>query len=481
VLMTKPLRKAALFALVLASFTVSALAQPVNTPPPAVQLVINGHRFPADSYALLVHEIGAAEPLLAVNADATLNPASTMKLVTTLAALETLGPTYSWRTEVFALGEVANGTLHGDLLIRGGGDPFLVEEHLRSLLKTVQRRGIRAISGNLILDSSRFDASVSLGPSMDNQSNRAYNVLPHALLSNFQAVNFYFYPHANGRDIVIQADPPLPNLRIENRLTQATGACTGFQRGISFSENRSTQTVTFSGRFPARCGEYSLTRTVLDHEQYLAGLFTYLWRELGGEFNGRLGDAPSSPDAEGSPVAVWQSPPLLEIIQSINKYSNNVMTRHLLLTLGMEKNGSPATVSKGITAMHDWLDEIGIPRDSLAIENGAGLSREARLSANFLRDILLHGSRIPNMPEFIASLPLSGLDGTMRDRLSNERGTGRAHAKTGSLNGVAAIAGYVHAHSGRRFVVVAIVNHEGADTGTGQELGDALLNWALTQ
>lgn len=452
--------------------------------PPSVRVVSNGHNFPADAYTLLVQEVGNPTPLLAINTTQPMNPASTIKTLTTLAGLEVLGPDYTWKTEVHALGPISNGTLQGDLLIRGGADPFLVEEHVRSMLKVLRRRGVDRISGDLILDNSLFDASVNTGGAVDNQSGRAYNVLPEALLFNFQVVNFYFYPHDNGRDVIVRSDPALPNLTINNRLQLRDAPCTGFQRGISFSEDKSTSTVTFSGQHPDSCGEYSMTRAVLDAAQYNYGLFQVLWRELGGEFDGQLRESPLdaiTTDAAAPPLVVWQSPALADIIKSINKYSNNMMTRQLLLTLGLDRNGAPANAETGIDAVRAYLSDVGIDHSDLVMANGSGLSRDTRLTAELLGAVLQRGFRIPTMPEFVASLPLAGVDGTMQDRLSTGDGSGSIHVKTGSLNNVAGIAGYVHAQSGKHYVVVALVNHDQAHAGPGQELGDALLRWVWQQ
>ncbi|MDP2127943.1 MAG: D-alanyl-D-alanine carboxypeptidase/D-alanyl-D-alanine-endopeptidase [Pseudohongiella sp.] len=460
-------------------FSTTVMAQ--SAIPAAVQVVINGHRLPASSYTLYVKEVGASMPLLAVNETLPLNPASTIKTLTTLAGLERLGPTYRWTTEVYALGEINEGTLHGDLLIRGGGDPFLVEEHFRSLLKTLQRRGINKITGDLIIDDSLFHPSVSQEPLIDNDSRRAYNVMPHALMVNFQTVNFYFYPHDNGRDVIVKADPALPNLAINNQLSQRDAPCSGFQRGITFNVDSAGNTVTFSGRFPSRCDEYVLTRSVLDAPAYAYGLFMQLWQELGGAFSGSLREQRLPSDPLLTPVVRHESPPLADIIKSINKFSNNMMTRHLLLTLGLSQSGAPATVENGIIAVRDYLDTLGIDHSDMVMVNGSGLSRDVRLTSSLLGAALERGYQIPVMPEYLASMPLAGLDGTMRTRLAHQGPAGSMHVKTGSLDNVAGIAGYVHARSGKHYVVIAILNHTSADAGPGQELGDALLNWAWTQ
>lgn len=452
--------------------------------PRGVRFVIDGYQLPPGSYTLLAREIGQSEPLLSVNAGRPMHPASTIKILTTLAGLERLGPGYRWHTQVYALGQVEDGTLKGDLLIKGGGDPFLTEDRFRRLLKALQRQGIERISGDLVIDASLFTPEVSQGKPIDNAGNRVYNVLPHPLMVNFRAVNFYFYPAPDGRNVVIRADPALPNLTIDNRLTLRDGPCRGYQRGIAFTEDHTNGTAIFSGQYPASCEAYRMPRAVLDAPSYAFGLFRALWQELGGDFAGdwRLGQAPEDEE----PLVVWQSPPLSDIIKSINKYSNNMMTRTLLLTLGLERKGlesqdEPATVEKGIEAIHNYLDGLGIDRGSLVMDNGAGLARTTRVNGNLLAEMLLRGYSLPTMPEYIASLPLSGTDGTMRTRLDNNGIAGSVHVKTGSLSGVAGIAGYVHTRSGRQFAVVTLLNHPQADRGPGKELADAFLQWVWEQ
>jgi len=448
--------------------------------PVRVQHVLDGHNLPSDSVSFFVREIGVADPLLAFNADQPMNPASTVKIITTLAALETLGPAYTWKTELYALGPVMDGVLQGDLLLKGGGDPFLVEEQLRSMLKALQRTGIEHIAGNLVLDGSYFDASVEQEERLDNQGGRSYNTRPNAVISNFQSVTFHFYPDPDGRNVVIRSDPQLPNLKIDNRLRQTNGACGGYQRGVSFNINQNDPAeVIFEGQFPSGCNQYQMVREVLDAPDYTFGLFKELWEELGGEMDGGLllGEVPEDLD----PILIWSSSPMSDVIKSINKFSNNLMTRQLLLTLGAEVLGSPATVEKGIEAVKSYLDLKNINSNQLLMSNGAGLSRDTRVSVSLMGDVLQRGYSSAYMPEYIASLPLNGLDGTMQTRLRGDNMTGRMHIKTGSLDEVSAIAGYVYSQSDRIFVVSGIINHELADRGPGAELMDALLTWTYLQ
>lgn len=448
--------------------------------PQRLKVVTEGHKLPATTYGFLVQEANGGSVLLDLNSNVAFNPASTMKVVTTLAALEQLGPSYSWLTKVYAQGPITNGTLTGDLAFKGGGDPYLLEEQVRNLLKAVQRAGITRITGDLVLDTSYFAPEVAQDVLIDNQSERAYNVLPNALMSNFQAVTFYFRPDPDGRHVVINADPQLANLNITNNLRLRQGACEGYQRGIRFAEDEARpERVSFAGEFPASCQEYSMVRAVMTPELFFYGLFSKLWRELGGEFSGklRLAKVPS----DSTVLLQWSSPPLGEVIRSINKYSNNLMTRHTLLTLGAERFAQPATVSSGGSVVSEYLQMLGIDSSSLVVSNGSGLAREARISPGLLNQVLQHVYKSPYMAEFIASLPINGVDGTMRNRLRESRMRGNMHVKTGSLDGVAAVAGFVTARSGKQYTVVGILNDEQADRGPGVELMDALLAWVFEQ
>ena len=217
--------------------------------PSRLQVVVSGHKLPADSYGFLVQEAQSGATVLDINSATPLNPASTMKLLTTLAALEQLGPAFNWHTNLYALGPVHDGTLAGDLLVRGGGDPYLLEDQVRNMLKALQRQGITRISGDLVLDTSYFDAGVTEDQLIDNQEDRAYNVLPNALMSNFQAVTFYFRPAADGKHVEVSADPALGNLQITNNLTLKNAPCDGYQRGIRFDDDAANRIAVATEKF----------------------------------------------------------------------------------------------------------------------------------------------------------------------------------------------------------------------------------------
>jgi len=457
-----------------------ASASAVPLPAPVAQ-VARAMKIPDSSVSVWVQRIGEAEPRVAFNADTPRNPASVMKLVTSFSALEALGPAYTWKTEFHLPQPLRPDGSTEELWVRGGGDPFLVlEEHWR-MLGALRERGLTRIERGLVFDVSAFDLPPEDPGAFDGQPDRIYNIAPHPLLVNFNAVRFRIQARAEG-GVEVAAVPALPNLRIDNRLQRGAGACGGFQNGVVIALRDATRrdTAVLDGRFPAACREYDLSRTALQPESYAWGLFDQQWRQQGGELKGgwRHGVLPTGAAA---PFYTHRSRPLGEIIRSVNKSSNNVMTRHLELALGSERYGSPATTAKGQRAILDVLRERGIDTRGLVIANSAGLSREGRITARQLAAILGTAWNSPYMPEYASSLAIAGLDGTMRNRFRNSPATGRMHIKTGRLDDVSAVAGYVTAASGQRFIAVVVVNAPEAHRGPGEELQDALLQWVYQQ
>lgn len=471
--------------------------------PPPVARVATALGVDHDNVSLWVQELGRTEPLAAHLPDHPRTPASTLKLVTTFVALQGLTPAFRWRTEVHALGPVVDGVLEGDLLLRGYGDPYLVSEEFWKLTQAIRQRGLRRINGDLVFDSSYYQLPEESPGDFDGRPDRVYNLLPHPLLVNFNAMRFEFEP-SDGQ-VRVTTEPMLANVDVQNRLRVRPGSCGGYQRGIALNvlEPPLRDRVMLEGAFPAGCDRYAMTRSVLQPESYAFGLFDKYWRQSGGELRGgwRTGVLPSAwaleamsssangdedahliaADTEASLIHVHHSRPLGDIVRLVNKYSNNVMTRHLELTLGAQRFDPPATPEKGRTATLEVLRQHGIDTEGMIIDNPSGLSRTARLSARQLGQLLLAAWDAPYMPEFISSLALSGLDGTVRNRFRFGPGAGRMHLKTGTLDHVSAIAGYVQTPDNRRFAVVVMVNSENAHRGPGEEIQDALLSWVLHQ
>ena len=445
--------------------------------PVGVRAVLELRQVPDESLSVWIQDVESGEVVLDWLATEPRNPASTMKLLTTLVALDVLGPAYRWKTDVYAMGDINNGTLFGDLALKGYGDPFLVTERIWQMLQDIRHAGIRIITGDLLIDDSYFDVGEYDPAAFDRQPLRAYNVAPNALLMNFKVVRYWFEPEGNA--VRVYLDPHLQNLTIDNRLTTRPGSCRGYQRGITVTMNDTNDRVTFTGKFPSGCKHYAMDRTVLSHNEFAWGIFDSMWNESIGAFSGTWEKV--TIDEALEPLLTFESPSLAEMITSVNKHSNNVMARHLLYTLSAEMLGAPGTEPGGREVIAQWLADRDLNSVQLALENGAGLSREARITAAGMGAILQFVWRQPYMPEYLSSMSLTGLDGTLARRFRRSELVGKAHLKTGSLDHVAAIAGYLQARSGRRYAVVVMQNHQDIHRGPGEEVQEALLRWLYEQ
>lgn len=452
-------------------------AQPLAAPtpgplPPAVEAALARARLPRDALSVLVADAqdSRAPARLSYRAQVPVNPASVMKLVTTYAALDQLGPAYTWSTPVYVEGVVRGGSLKGNVYIRGQGDPTLVMERLWLLLRRLQGQGIQVIVGDIVLDRSAFDLAGHDPALFDGEPLRPYNAAPDALLVNFKSVVMGFVPDPGAGVAHIQYDPPLSGVqRPESVALAAPGAGCGDWRGALRADLSDPVRTVFQGAYPAACGERSWAVAYADPQAFAARAVEGMWRTLGGKLTGSVRDG--KVPAGLQPVFSATSPALAEVVRDVNKFSNNVMAQHVFLTPALQKNGVATWDGAREVLRQWWRQRFGTEGQPIT-DNGAGLSREARISAQALGRMLQAAWQSPVMPELVASLPVAGIDGTLRRSKSR---TGSAHLKTGSLRDVLAVAGYVHADDGRRYVLVAIVNH--AQAVAARPVLDALIDW----
>ncbi|MEJ2523905.1 MAG: D-alanyl-D-alanine carboxypeptidase/D-alanyl-D-alanine-endopeptidase [Gammaproteobacteria bacterium] len=445
--------------------------------PTPIREALRNHGLSGDGLSVFVQAVDETEPTLEINAGTPRRPASVIKLLTTYAALDLLGPAYRWETEAWTTGALEDGTLNGDLYLRGTGDPFLTVERFWTFLRELRRKGLRDIRGDLVIDNTYFQIPPEDPGDFDGQRYRSYNVPPDALLVNFGTARFDIQRTGDG-GVKVYADPPMARFVIENDIRSKKGACAGFQRGVAFDvpEGFAGRRVVLSGRFPTGCAEYALYRAVLPAPEFAHAVFAALWDELGGSLEGGLRLAPVPETAE--PLHRYYSVPLGDVVRQINKWSNNAMTRQLLLTIGAEGFEAPGTPEKGRKAVDQWLAARGLSFPELYLDNGAGLSRKTRIAARSLGRMLLDAWDHEYMPELVSSMPISAVDGTMRRRSGGDM-SGRMHLKTGRLDDVAAVAGLVLSRSGKRYVVVIIQNDRDAHRGIGQDIQDVILRWVF--
>ncbi len=457
------------------SFGIHSNALANNKLPTVVLNTLKKHKLPVNSMSVYIKEINNATPLIDYQSSSSRNPASVMKMVTTLAGLEILGPAYHWETDFYYDGVLSNNTLQGNLRIKGGADPFFTRENFWHSLFTLQSKGLKHIKGHLIIDRSAIEQENGHPGQFDKKPYRAYNAFPDAALLNFTAQQFIFLPQGN--NVKVYSDPSSSNLEIRNKLKLVKGKCRGISRAAKMNvTHQGLKTIAeFTGNYPKSCGERELLRSVTNNSVYTYGVFKSLWENMGGTIDGTVKHGLIGTDLEL--IHKHHSLPLSDIIQYINKFSNNVMARQLLLTMAKEKFGEPGTKQNAKMVINDWLKQKGINPANIIIDNGAGLSRTARFNAISLSKLLEQAYKSHLRPEFLSSLPIAGIDGTMKKRFKNTIPAGTMRIKTGLLNDVRSMAGYVTTNSGKEYIVVSFQNHPGVQNWTGTEIQNVLLHW----
>ncbi|MEQ1602661.1 MAG: D-alanyl-D-alanine carboxypeptidase/D-alanyl-D-alanine-endopeptidase [Methylophilaceae bacterium] len=446
--------------------------------PVTVVKALQAEAVPLGSVSVFLQRVDAAQAQINYQANVALNPASSMKLLTTYAGLELLGAAYRWRTELLTDGVLNNGVLEGNLFVKGNGDPSLMAEDFWRLLGNLRQLGVKDIRGDLVLDRSYFAQNDTDPGAFDGELYRAYNALPSATLVNLKSTSFRF--EAGAQQVNIRPDPDLPEIKVINQLQLTQGDCPDWRSQLNYkvrNQTAETTEITFSGSFAVACGEKYLDLSLQDDATYTFNLFRKIWQQLGGNLHGQLRLA--SVPYNASKLMDQSSITLADVVRRINKYSNNLMARQLFLTIAAERAGVPATEANGDKAIHDWLASKNLNFPELVLENGSGLSRKERISAQHLGELLLAAYASPVMPELMSSLPVLAVDGTAERRLQESAVRGRAHLKTGSLSGVRSLAGYVLDAKGRRWVVVFMVNH--AQAAATKAAQDALLDWVYQQ
>ena len=444
--------------------------------PATVANALKSAGIPQSAVGIVVQQADAKRPRLTVNDEQAMNPASTMKLVTTFAALELLGPAYTWKTTAWSDAPLDNGVLAGNLHLRGSADPKLTFEQFWLLLRQLRARGVREIAGDLVLDRSLIAPVEHNSAAFDDKPLRPYNVGPDALLLNFKAVRLTLLPDIATRTIGVTAEPEPTNLDITNLMQLGNNGCPeGWRENLraDLTQHETRWRLVLTGTYPASCEQKTWRIGLLPHREYIRGVFEQLWTELGGTLKGSVRDG-AVPDAARELAAI-ESQTLAEMVRDINKFSNNVMARQLFLTMGAEAGKRPVRIEDADAVVRAWLDGRNLRFPELVLDNGSGLSRHERISAGNMARLLAALWKSPVMPELIASLPLSAVDGTMKKRLNGNGIAGQAHIKTGTLAGVKTIAGYVLDKHGRQQIVVFFANH--ANAKDAQAAQDALLSW----
>lgn len=461
---------------------VSGLLLPVGasaasaTQPPGVRLALDNAGIPPTAVAIWSQPVEGTAPALSINASEPMNPASVMKLVTAFAALERLGPAHTWKTRIARDGPLRKGVLEGNLYLVGGADPVLGYDRLWKMLRRLRALGVERVAGDIVLDASVLRLPPHDPDAFDGRGLRPYNSGPHGLLLQYNTLLLGLHPgKAANEPVTLAAEPPLAGLIIDNRILTSDAPCGTWYRDLQASIDGDRRLV-LSGSLPAACGPRTWSAAPLPPAEFGVALVGALWSEVGGRLGGTVREG-RVPDA-AEELFSDESAPLADVVRDMNKWSSNVIARQLLATLGhtsLRTGDADDMVGAGVRAAGAALAAAGIDTGGMVIENGSGLSRTERIRADSLGALLLAAWQRPWMPEYIAALPVAGLDGTARRRLGASPARGQAHIKTGTLNGVRAMAGYLLDRRGHRHAVVMMVNHPEAAASAAAQ--DALLEW----
>ena len=464
-----------------------------SLPAPVAQL-LRAANIPEDALGAFAIRLADGEVVLAHGEERSLQPASTLKLLTAIVALDRLGPAFRARTELLTAAAITRGRLGGDLILRGGGDPDFDWQALERMLRQLRFQGVHRIAGDVVLDRSLFEpARTDIGlPPFDETPEFRYNVVPDALLLNTNLLQLDLV--ADARGVRAHMTPALERVTIAaGDMKLVDRRCEDWEDGWKLPEvlraSGGRIRIVLHGEFPAHCSTTTAIN-VLDREVLADRMFRALWRGLGGRFDGRVRDGRAPTGTRM--LAEHKSRPLAEFVRDVVKRSDNPVTRQLYLTLGTQgASDMPSEAGSGAAApaatsaraervVREWLVRHALRDDGLILENGSGLSRRERIPASLLAGVLFAAARSDWAPEFIGALPIAGVDAGMARRLGDRPAARRGRFKTGSLRNVVSIAGYVPDATGQVCVLVAIINQ--APTGPGwaksaRPVLDGLIDW----
>ncbi|MSQ80261.1 MAG: D-alanyl-D-alanine carboxypeptidase/D-alanyl-D-alanine-endopeptidase [Candidatus Methylopumilus sp.] len=439
----------------------------------AINKILNRSELSKENYSLYIKNISKGNKIFSYNEHKAFNPASVMKLITTYAGLQSLGPQYQWKTEVLYKGTIKNNHLYGDLIIKGYGDPTLTYADLSEIIEKVQQQGIKYIHGNIIYDESFF-GELQNQNLIDDKKYRAYNVNPKSFIVNENTVNFSF--SINNEKISIKTFPEIKTLKVINHLKLTNQSCNDWKNDLGYDVDiKSNMTeIKFNGHYDKACESKGIDLSIMDANRLSNNLFEKLWKLHGGSIEGAFKNTYQN-IYDMHKVYEHLSSPLSLIVRDINKYSQNLIARNLLLTILLENNPNLISENEAGKFTKEFLMREKVKLDSLEMDNGAGLSRNAKVSAEDLAFLLEKAYEDTYMPEFIASLPNMGVDGTLKNRGKKLSVTKHAYLKTGSIQNVNTIAGYIFDKNNNVKVFIFMANDPKANESS--KIQDELIEW----
>lgn len=441
--------------------SLATAARPDDALPSAVRAALARAGVGSDALAAVALPLRHAAPPWQHRANVPMQPASTMKIVTSIVALDRLGPNHRGSTELRSAAPLVGGVLRGDLVLKGGADPDLGLPQLWALLLDLRQAGVQAIEGDLLVDRSLFNPprmDVGLAP-FDESPESPYNVIPDALHLAGHLLPLEL--KSDGTTVRAGTVPALPGIDVDAAAMTISPAraCRDWHDGwkpalVTRAAGRIA--ARLQGAYPPNCVQRTALQ-LIDRLELEEHLFRAVWRGLGGTWTGRAREAAAP--AGSRVLARRSSRPWGEVLRSMNKTSANAHARLLYLQLGVPGSDTRQAAERQVRG---WLAEHGIDHTGLVLDNGSGLSRSERITPLQLASMLKAAHAGRHAAELAMSLPTVGVDGTMRNRLKDSPASGWARLKTGTLRNVVALAGYVDDAQGRPWAVAMMINHDQA-------------------
>lgn len=444
--------------------------------PRDIQYLINKHKFSPNDVSVYIKETGKNRVIASYNIDQKMRPASVIKVYSTYASLLELGYDYRWETKFYYRGSLKRGVLKGDLIVKGFGDPTLKSSDIPQIVSKLQAKGIRKITGNIIIDRSYFSVSNKDSSHFDKNIYSAYNAMPDALMFN-QHMSKFTISSKGGRHTVNKSIPG-DSYKISNSLKSVSGSCVGKRSwpGISIDHSNYTPVLKITGRLARSCPKRTYTYIITKpYKEFYNALRNRLLQQ-GVSFKGKMRVGRVSSLAKL--LFTKYSARLEKIISTTAKKSNNLYARHLLLTLGAKIYGAPSTLNKGRNAVVHILNRYRLLDTTRCnIDNGCGLSRASKITARSMARVLDHAYKGYGK-RWMNTLSIAGVDGTIKRRFRNTIVKNRAWMKTGTLNNAKNIVGYVHSRSNKLYTVVILVNGKRARW-HGAMLENEIIKWLI--
>ncbi len=489
----------------------TGLAQSITSLPEAALEMLRKNNIAEDSLGVQVVRISDGQSVFVHGDDRPMSPASTMKVLTSIAALETLGPTYRGAVElrttaaftrdgapVNAAERYFGGVLNGNLYLRGLGNTDFAWEDFAQLLQTLRNKGVHTIHGNLVVDRNFYHPQrMDIGEvPFDETPEFRYNVIPDALMLNSNLIQFDIESSQTYQ--FVEMVPALERVSVVSKMKLIDTPCDKWEGTWiipTVEKNRNGKIeIQLRGEFPRGCS-VSTNLNIVDRRDYVDRLFRSVWKKMGGRFRGNVvdGDTPT----RARLISEHRSRTLAEVIRDVNKRSDNPITRMIFLAMGAQNkkyqhseiaetqgntsafntNKLQTTTVSADRVVRDWMKKNGIGDDGLVLENGSGLSRTERIKPSQLAAVLRAAYASKWSPEFLASLPIVAVDGAMRHRLKASSFAERARFKTGTLRDVIAIAGIAPDAKNELHAVVVMLNHPKAQGAIGRPIVDAVAEW----